>query len=514
MPARHSQARNLDTPDDKVTSPIGPHVHRQSSLSGGVHFLSILPGAMGKARRLPATTLAIVVACAAIGAGVFVRALATSVTTPPTVGQLAIMVGTAAACALMIAMPVASLYRGELVHVHLDEAALAAGLLLLPAPHAIVAHAAGAIAGRLLLDRRMRGIEHRAIKRVHSQGVLLIDAAVMAWMLHAFGDHAMPAVVLVGAGIAGSVVAGSIVSLTASSAERRPPWPRLRPALMRHATGGLVAGALGATAGLLGATDIRLAVLAVPALVMALLASRAAIKMSAARDHVDQFLDGLIDVLGASDTAQAEARLAAARWLVLDGGRTTSAYAVPHEQLLAALDAAGTAALDNLRLRDELAMQARKDPLTGVGNRRHLDDFLSAVTEAHRPYAVVVADMDGLKPINDSLGHEAGDTLLTTIAARLVAAVRATDVVTRIGGDEFVLILDGADTDVAQRLMENLDGDICAPVEIGHLQVVPSLSWGAAAYPADGDSAQTVLATADARMYDAKRSRTTVTAPS
>jgi len=429
----------------------------------------------------------IVVACAIAGTGVFTRALAETVTALPTLTQLAVMAGTATACALMIAMPVANLHRGELVHVHLDEAALAAGLLLLPAPHAILAHAAGAIAGRLVLDRRLHGVEHRNLKRLHSQAVLLIDAAVMAWMLHTFGHGAPRAVVLVGAAIVGSVIAGSIVSLTASSAERQRPWPRLRPSLLRHATGGLVAGALGATAGLLGTTDIRLTVLAVPALVMALVASRAAIKMSAARDHVDQFLDGLIDVLGAGDTTQAEARLATARWLVLDGGRTTSAYAVPHEQLLAALDAAGAASLDNLRLRDELALQARKDPLTGVGNRRHLDDFLSEVTEANRPYAVVVADMDGLKPINDSFGHEAGDTLLTTIAARLAAAVRATDVVTRVGGDEFVLILEGADTDVAQCLMEDVDGEICAPVEIGHLHVAPSLSWGAASYPADGD---------------------------
>lgn len=443
---------------------------------------------------------------------VFGRAIAQTVAGPTiTAQQLLTMVGAAAACSLVIAMPIASLHRGELVHVHLDEAALAVGLVLLPPPLAIVAHATGAIGGRLILDRRLYGVEHRTIKRIHSQAVLLIGAGVMAWTIDAFtpggADAASRALVVVGACIVASLVAGSIVSVTASTAERERPWPRLRPSLIRHATGGLVAGAIGAAAGLLGTVDLRLAILLVPALLMALLASRSAIKMSAERERLGQVLDATVDVLSAPDTAQAEARLADAQRLVGKPGRATSAYAVPHEQLLAALGAAGAAAIDNLRLRDELASQARKDPLTGVGNRRHLDDFLSAVTASHRPFAVVVADMDGLKPINDTLGHEAGDTLLTTIAERLTAAVRSTDVVTRIGGDEFVLILDGADADAARRLMQAVDGSVCARVRIGDVEVVPSVSWGAAAYPADGDSAQAVLAAADARMYETKRNR-------
>lgn len=458
-------------------------------------------------RRLPATTLALVTATAVAGASVLVAALARFTT--PTAHQLTVMAVTAAACTLVIAMPITSVHRGELVHVHLDEAALVAGLMLLPVPHAIVAHAAGGAIGKWILDRRIGSIEHRAAKRIHSQGVLLVDAAVVVAMVHVFADPASLALVLVGAGIVASVVAGTIVSVTASSAGHQRPWPRLRESLLPHATGGLVAGALGASAGLVAHDDHRLALLLVPVLVMSLLASRTAIKMSAARERLGEVLDATVDVLGAPDTAHAEARLASARQLVLDPSRPTAAYAVPRQQLLTALGAAGAAALENFRMRDELASQARHDPLTGVGNRRQLDCYLAALTEARRPYAVVVADMDGLKPINDTLGHEAGDALLTAVAERLTAAVRSTDVVARIGGDEFVVLLDGADLAVARRLMAGVEDAICAPVDVGDVTVAPSLSWGVAAFPSDGDEAHAVLGVADARMYEDKRTRAT-----
>jgi diguanylate cyclase (GGDEF)-like protein len=460
-------------------------------------------------QRLPPTTLALVAVTAVAGASVLVAALARLTT--PNGHQLGLMVATAAACTLVLAMPITSVHRGELVHVHLDEAALIAGIMLLPVPQAIVAHAVGGAIGKWVLDRRIGRIEHRAAKRIHSLGVLLVDAAVVVGVVRAFADPASLALVLVGAGILASVVAGTIVSVTASSAGRQPPWPRLRESLLPHATGGLVAGALGASAGLVAHDDHRLALLLVPVLLMALLASRTAIKMSAARERLGQVLDATVDVLGAPDTAHAEARLASARELVLDPTRATSAYAVPREQLLAALGAAGAAALENFRMRDELASQARHDPLTGVGNRRQLDGYLAALTEARRPYAVVVADMDGLKPINDTLGHEAGDALLTAVAERLTSAVRSTDVVARIGGDEFVVLLDGADLRVARRLMSGVEDVVCAPVDLGGVSVVPSLSWGVAAYPSDGREANTVLGVADARMYEDKRTRTTAT---
>ena len=155
---------------------------------------------------------------------------------------------------------------------------------------------------------------------------------------------------------------------------------------------------------------------------------------------------------------------------------------------------------------------AAHDPLTMLPNRKHLHERLSrALTAvgADRPaLAVLFLDLDGFKRINDDHGHDAGDQLLKIIAARLHRAVRADDMVGRLGGDEFGLLLTGvADRAPLRQLAGKLLSAVAAPMRIGKLTLGVRASVGIAICPVDGDNADQLLHNADAAMYVAKRNR-------
>ena len=173
----------------------------------------------------------------------------------------------------------------------------------------------------------------------------------------------------------------------------------------------------------------------------------------------------------------------------------------------------------NTRLRAEIVERetaerrirhlAHHDALTGLPNRRllhkRLDDALAAAREGNGSPAVIFIDLDRFKTINDSLGHAVGDELLKAVARRLTEALRPGDTVSRVGGDEFVLILgDAAGVEDATAASDRLLDRLSRPYEIsGHsLRVTPSL--GISLFPRDGDDAQTLLSRADAAMYQAK----------
>ncbi|APX92484.1 hypothetical protein BWR19_05740 [Halomonas sp. 1513] len=156
-----------------------------------------------------------------------------------------------------------------------------------------------------------------------------------------------------------------------------------------------------------------------------------------------------------------------------------------------------------------LQFKANQDPLTGLANRALFDDHLQrALHHAQRhegEVALLFIDLDRFKPINDSLGHSAGDTLLKQVARRLSQALRGDDLLARFGGDEFLVLLqhdaevEGAQT-VALRLQEALE----APFKIGDRRLPVSASIGIALFPRDGDSAEELLRSADGAMYSAK----------
>jgi diguanylate cyclase (GGDEF)-like protein len=158
----------------------------------------------------------------------------------------------------------------------------------------------------------------------------------------------------------------------------------------------------------------------------------------------------------------------------------------------------------------QIEQLARSDPLTGLPNRATFVDMLNrAIVKAQaeqRELAVLFIDLDRFKKVNDSLGHAAGDELLRTRAERLRSVMRETDTLARIGGDEFVAMLDGSnDVQVVSRAAERMLSALAQPVNLGQQQVQVSGSIGISLYPVDGQTASVLMKHADAAMYHAKQ---------
>ncbi|GAM55700.1 diguanylate cyclase [Vibrio ishigakensis] len=158
---------------------------------------------------------------------------------------------------------------------------------------------------------------------------------------------------------------------------------------------------------------------------------------------------------------------------------------------------------------EELAYQATHDALTGLTNRKAGDEKLrSAIYAAERKQESVLVlfiDLDNFKQINDTLGHLAGDQLLKQTAERLKSAVRKTDVVARIGGDEFLMVIPNLQSQGCAKLIaSNLMRTFEAPFFLDQTEFFVSTSIGMAIYPQDGETAEDLLAHADTAMYQVK----------
>jgi diguanylate cyclase (GGDEF)-like protein len=152
---------------------------------------------------------------------------------------------------------------------------------------------------------------------------------------------------------------------------------------------------------------------------------------------------------------------------------------------------------------------AQHDFLTGLPNRMLLNDRISqAITLAGRldkKVAVLFLDLDGFKHINDSLGHALGDKLLQSIARRLVKCVRATDTVSRQGGDEFVVLLsEMAQAEDAAITARRLLQELVEVHSVDHHELHVTASIGVSVYPEDGSDAETLIKNADTAMYQSK----------
>ena len=157
----------------------------------------------------------------------------------------------------------------------------------------------------------------------------------------------------------------------------------------------------------------------------------------------------------------------------------------------------------------ELESIAYYDPLTGIPNRRLLIDRLSqAIAHAQRSertLAVGYFDLDGFKPINDQLGHDAGDQLLVEITCRLQNILRIGDTLARMGGDEFVLLLGSIEHDSeCHEILQRVLAAIREPLTIKNQSVSVSASLGVTLYPRDGAEPGNLLRHADEAMYQAK----------
>ncbi len=144
---------------------------------------------------------------------------------------------------------------------------------------------------------------------------------------------------------------------------------------------------------------------------------------------------------------------------------------------------------------------ARTDPLTGLANRMEYEERLRRVSGIGEPYAVILADMDDFKEINDTYGHAAGDDALREVARRLQMGVRDTDLIARLGGDEFAVLLIGASREVAHEVVERLRHRLDTPSVPPDPPVRVSIGW------AHQDDHGDAVAAADAAMYREKRRR-------
>ncbi|QEP44117.1 GGDEF domain-containing protein [Ectothiorhodospiraceae bacterium BW-2] len=160
----------------------------------------------------------------------------------------------------------------------------------------------------------------------------------------------------------------------------------------------------------------------------------------------------------------------------------------------------------------ELRDRSERDPLTGLYNRRKFDEL--ALQELHRSqhhqhsFALLMVDLNRFKPINDTYGHEAGDELLCAVASAMSHALRMEEVISRIGGDEFLILVPECGTEEATALSDKLSACIeqmAVKYKGDHLSVGCSL--GVAIYPHDGLTMAELIRKADQRMYRNKRDR-------
>jgi diguanylate cyclase (GGDEF)-like protein len=160
-------------------------------------------------------------------------------------------------------------------------------------------------------------------------------------------------------------------------------------------------------------------------------------------------------------------------------------------------------AIGRHRANVELVTAAHNDVLTGIANRRALEQELQRRLGQNDEVTLAYLDLDGFKNVNDRLGHAAGDCVLRIVAERLAASLRSTDVVARIGGDEFVLLF-GAPAPSIDVMSDRLALSINAPIMWGDeiIQISASIGFGSGATDAD-----TLLRSADRAMLTAKRSR-------
>ena len=175
-----------------------------------------------------------------------------------------------------------------------------------------------------------------------------------------------------------------------------------------------------------------------------------------------------------------------------------------------AVSGAGTAQdiTERKEAEESIRFLAYYDVLTGLPNRTLFYDQVGKVlAEAQRGggcFAILFLDLDRFKYINDSMGHMAGDKLLQAMAQQLKKLVHETDAISRLGGDEFIILLRGADFETASSVAEKILEAVSAPVDIDGVTMAIQGSIGISLYPDDGIDVNTLVKHADAAMYHAK----------
>lgn len=188
-------------------------------------------------------------------------------------------------------------------------------------------------------------------------------------------------------------------------------------------------------------------------------------------------------------------------------------YTDEHRRLVSRVSGQIAAVLNNAIVFEQTREDSVTDPLTGLPNTRflyaHAGRELARAARLKSSVTLMLLDLDNLKPINDTFGHQAGNRALCAVASVLRGAIRPYDLCVRYGGDEFIILLSdfGADSAEAKRL-ELQKALESTPFSVGDmLRVRLTISIGTAVFPADGDSYEALLQVADARMYEDKAAR-------
>lgn len=190
------------------------------------------------------------------------------------------------------------------------------------------------------------------------------------------------------------------------------------------------------------------------------------------------------------------------------GSRKSADLLAEVSRMAQALADSMSLALSNISLREKLRSQSLRDPLTGLYNRRYMEDslerYVSLGERNGSQTSVLMLDLDNFKKLNDEQGHAKGDAVLRDVAAQLISGLRPTDVVCRYGGEEILVILPGCPLEEALAKAEGLRLRVEALSEVHNVSV--SVSIGAASIPETSTSVADLVAMADSALYVAKSS--------
>jgi diguanylate cyclase (GGDEF)-like protein/putative nucleotidyltransferase with HDIG domain len=190
------------------------------------------------------------------------------------------------------------------------------------------------------------------------------------------------------------------------------------------------------------------------------------------------------------------------------GSRHPNAYSQSQVQLLSQLASRIAMPIENARLYAEAEQRARIDQLTGLWNRRHLEERIQVEIGRHSRYggtfSLIILDLDFFKAFNDSYGHLAGDRLLKQLGAIMKDAIRTTDEAFRYGGDEFAVLLPQTTLRDAYEVAERVRDQVASEIKVDGVSV--TASFGLASWPVDGVRINEVISAADIALYYAKQS--------
>jgi len=223
------------------------------------------------------------------------------------------------------------------------------------------------------------------------------------------------------------------------------------------------------------------------------------------RRDVEERMQLLMQAPRASVSGMFRARARDGRWLWLEMIGTN----LLHEPAVGAIVANYRDVSERKKVEEEMKHQALHDTLTGLPNRNLYQDRLGlALAHARRsghPLAVMFVDLDLFKLINDNLGHIVGDRLLQEVGQRVVGCVRSSDTVARVGGDEFIVIVEDLDrSETALGVADKILEEVGRPYFIDDHQLHVTASIGISIFPTDTDDADTLTRNADKAMYRAK----------